>query len=374
MLTRAHYTVIYAGLASDGFFSTVANPPQIDRLYGRKFRGVGADHGAQPDGSVTGGSWLQSFETDLGTVTEWDYYEDQSWDVSVADSKLARSSVSRTSGGEIAIGHVMASLNDSGAGLTAWGGYSDAVRAVAGAGNTIGHEVNCGNMVAALTPATPYAEIAGEIVGSVRLGAGSDAAIFGNSYAINTFAHMVDNGAKALTGIVVEHNAILRDDQADTPGVADGVGYARFASLGYNIGVSWWSKDPASTPGTQAEVVKLTSTVEDPAVKWRQTFTDTAVIWGDDVDPDNNAFVINYSATLGAGIGIVPADVGDSPSVAAIGTNTDINLTLAPKGTGVMAIPIANVPEYADDAAAAVGGLSVGSIYRTASALKIRVS
>ena len=54
MLTKAHYTVIYAGLDSDGFFSTDTAPPQINRMYGRKFRGVGADHGAQPDGSVTG--------------------------------------------------------------------------------------------------------------------------------------------------------------------------------------------------------------------------------------------------------------------------------------------------------------------------------
>ena len=374
MTTKVNYEVIYEGASTDDFLSSDGSPPEISRLYGRKFRGVGADHGAQADGSVTGGSWLQSFVTDLGTVTEWDYYEDQSWDVSVADSKIARSSVARTIGGEIAIGHVQAALNDSPSGLTAWGGYSDAVRAVAGAGDTIGHEVNTSNMVGAITPATPYTETAGQIVGCVRLGAGSDVGIFGASYAVNTYLHMVDNGAKALTGIVVEHNAILRDDQADTPGVADAVGYARFASLPYNVGISWWSGDTTGSPGSQQEAVKLTSQVLLDSVKWRQTFTDNAVIWGDEVNPSANHFVVNYLAAGATGVSITPTTVGGSPIIAAIGNNTNINLELAPKGTGNMFIPIGNVPEYANDAAAASGGLAVGSIYRTASALKIRVA
>lgn len=39
-----------------------------------------------------------------------------------------------------------------------------------------------------------------------------------------------------------------------------------------------------------------------------------------------------------------------------------------------VALPIASVPAYADDAAASAGGLAVGRVYRTGSALKIRVS
>jgi hypothetical protein len=37
-------------------------------------------------------------------------------------------------------------------------------------------------------------------------------------------------------------------------------------------------------------------------------------------------------------------------------------------------VPIGNVPAYADDAAAATGGVPVGGIYRTASALKVRAA
>lgn len=47
-------------------------------------------------------------------------------------------------------------------------------------------------------------------------------------------------------------------------------------------------------------------------------------------------------------------------------------LTLA--GALGVSLPVAAIPAYADDAAAAGGGLAVGRIYRTGSALKIRVS
>ena len=42
------------------------------------------------------------------------------------------------------------------------------------------------------------------------------------------------------------------------------------------------------------------------------------------------------------------------------------------KSTGV--VNLANVSDYADDSAAAAGGLAVGDVYRTGSVLKIRVS
>lgn len=68
------------------------------------------------------------------------------------------------------------------------------------------------------------------------------------------------------------------------------------------------------------------------------------------------------------------ATTGNRPTLSPNGSDTNISMQFAPKGTGVLNVPIANVPEYADDAAAAAGGLVVGDIYRTASALKIRVS
>lgn len=63
-----------------------------------------------------------------------------------------------------------------------------------------------------------------------------------------------------------------------------------------------------------------------------------------------------------------------APSLTAFGSSTDIDVTLAPKGAGNVVVTIANVPAYANDAAASAGGVPVGGFYRIASALQIRVS
>lgn len=68
------------------------------------------------------------------------------------------------------------------------------------------------------------------------------------------------------------------------------------------------------------------------------------------------------------------ATTGNRPTLSVGGSDTNVSLGLSPKGTGNLVVPIANVPDYADDAAASAGGVVVGGIYRTASVLKIRVS
>lgn len=372
--TQVTHDLFYAGTSGDGFLSTDTNPPQIERLYGRRFRGVGADHGAQADGSVTGGSWLQSFPNPLGgNVVEWDYFEDQSWDASVANSKIARSSVSRTFGGEIGIGVVGAALNDGSAGKNAWGAYFDGVRSNASAGVTHGVEVQAANLTGPLTPPTPFQNTA-NYVGTLHMGAGSDPAIFGNSYAIGQFIGFGSNGARAHQGILVRHNAIKRDDQADTPGSADTDGYGRFASLPNNIGLSWWSNLPSGAPGTQQEVVKFVADVQGHEVKWWTGWLDDAFVIRDDVAPTSDHFRVKYAASCVAGIQISPAAAGAHPSVEAVGDADDVNLLLRPKGSGVVMVPITYVREYADDTAAAAGGVIVGGTYRTGSVMKIRVS
>lgn len=85
----------------------------------------------------------------------------------------------------------------------------------------------------------------------------------------------------------------------------------------------------------------------------------------------------------GASVG----QIGASAAGGAGGTNLDLevaaastkNLYLLASGGGRVIISgggygLVNVPNYADDAAAAAGGIPVNGLYRTASALKIRVS
>lgn len=60
--------------------------------------------------------------------------------------------------------------------------------------------------------------------------------------------------------------------------------------------------------------------------------------------------------------------------IEAFGSDANVGLLLAPKGNGYLLTPVANIPNFADDAAAAAGGVPIGARYRTGSTLKIRVA
>lgn len=70
------------------------------------------------------------------------------------------------------------------------------------------------------------------------------------------------------------------------------------------------------------------------------------------------------------------ATTGNAVRVLAGGTDTNINLSLEPKGGGSIVTPIASVRDAADDAAAAALSppVPVGGRYRTGSVMKIRVT
>jgi hypothetical protein len=76
-----------------------------------------------------------------------------------------------------------------------------------------------------------------------------------------------------------------------------------------------------------------------------------------------NGLIVRASAT------------GTAVRFEAFGADSSVSLLLAPKGSaGYIITPVANVPNFADDAAAATGGVPIGGHYRTASVLKIRVA
>lgn len=71
----------------------------------------------------------------------------------------------------------------------------------------------------------------------------------------------------------------------------------------------------------------------------------------------------------------VTGAVSGSPvKVGARGSNTDVGLQLTPKGSARVSVPVANVPDYADDTAAAGGGVAIGELYRNGSVLMIRAA
>ena len=68
---------------------------------------------------------------------------------------------------------------------------------------------------------------------------------------------------------------------------------------------------------------------------------------------------------------LVGTRVGNSPANATYNFTPALLLALFEANFNATAIVIANVPEYVDNAAALLGGLAVGQIYRTADYLKI---
>lgn len=362
------------------FSSTGTTAAPALRQAGRAFFGDGYDHGQQTDGNVTGGSWLQSF-TSTGSITpviSWDYFEDLSRVSSVSNFGIAFSGVSRTAGGnEDAIGVVAAALADAPTAKTVWGAYVDAARTGASTGNVHGAEINAASVGSAQTrgAATPYDDFSTSyMVVGTAIAAGSDAAVFGPSWPISSLLEFRNNGASAYTGINFRNNVLLREGTTPAAGAVGATGYGRAIAMGWQHGLSWYSKD-AAIDGQHKESVRVYSDVQNSDVRYEVVFADGSISFDEKEAPGTSLFRINYAADAASYVSVSPGVSGSGPSIAAAGSATNITLTLAPKGSGWVAFnSITNVPEYADDAAAAAGGLNIGGIYRTGSALKVRVA
>lgn len=361
------------------FASSGVVPAPAFRHAGRAFFGIGYDHGQQPDGSVTGGSWLQSFTSSgsVNPVVGWDYFEDVARVSVVSNFGIALSGVSRTLGGTLdAIGVVASALGDAATSNTIWGAYIDAARTGSSTGNVHGAEINAASVGSAQTrgAATPYDDFSsGFMVVGLAIAAGSDAAVFGASWPISALIEFRNNGASAYTGINFRNNVLLREGTTPAAGAVGSAGYGRAVAMAWQHGLSWYSKD--ATAGVNGESVRIYSSVESSAVRHELVFSDGSVSFDEKESPGSSLFRVNYIGNAANYIAVTPSATGSGPTLSVAGIDANITLTLAPKGTGWVAFDdIANVREYADDAAAAAGGLNVGAIYRTGSALKVRVS
>ena len=422
------------------FFNSPAAAPfgAALRQPNRFFLGVGHAHGGQTDGNVTGGSWLQSFaspnaQADFTKVVGWDYFEDLARLASVSDFGIAISGVSRTNGAD-AIG-VNGAVVASSIGGNAWGGYYDGARVVTGSGSVTGIEINSAQVAEpspgnagwteffhmGKTPVKP--PVVGQVV-TLGLAAGSDALVFGRSYASDTAIGIGNNGGAFWTGINFNFSAIMREGIADDRSSPGMLGYARAISLAHEQGLSWYSSlaqivdagdfevgrtyiiqtvgttdftligaaantigvgftatgegsgdGTASLVGSQAEVLRIYSAITSASVRQSLEFNDSVISFNERSGGDGGAslFQIDYRNDAAANVFVSASGTAGSPSIGVRGTATNIALTLAPKGTGWVAFgSINNVPEYANDEAADSGGLNIGGIYRTGSELKVR--
>lgn len=334
------------GTLDGPFFETdlVKAAPAL-RHSGRVFIGKGWQHNQRTDGSVRGGSWMQSFPSGgtINPVVAWDYAEDQGRLVVVSDFGLAISAASRTFGGTDAQAVNGFALNDRVGTWKAWGGYFDASRTVAGSGNATGIEVNVSTQpgVSPRGGATPYNAYAnGQTIG-IAVAGGSDAAGFGNSYAVDAMFEIRHNGAAAHTGINFRFDAILREGMADDRTTPGNVGYARALSMATEQGLSWYSRDPLGAPGTQAEALRITSSIQSASVLQTLNFGDAGMYFnsrapgGLDLDADP-MFCVDYVAGADNYLGIFPSGPAATPGIAARGDAADIDILFSPKGAGLL--------------------------------------
>lgn len=380
------------GTSETRFFASGGLPAAPAIRGNRAFLGDGRNHGQQVDGSVTGGSWLQSFTINANgtttTITELDYAEDTARLAVVSSFGVGVTGASRTSGGtgaEQAIGVFGLAVNDDGTTpALAWGGYIEANRTHLTSGQTIGLEINVAQTPAASANGAigPYGDKGSDWTNVLRVAVGSDGrstfpspGVFPRSFAANSGITFANNGGAMHEGIVFDWNAIMREGDADDTAEPPNTGYARAVTMANEQGLSWYSRDPVGAAGTQAEVVRMFSSVTLPNRRWRAVFSDGSFDINESVSPGSSLFRVEWRDDAASFLQVSAGDGTVAPKISALGVATNIPLRLAPKGTGWVEFgAIGNVREYADDTAAAAGGLSIGAIYRTGSVLKVRAA
>jgi hypothetical protein len=139
-------------------------------------------------------------------------------------------------------------------------------------------------------------------------------------------------------------------------------------------GVSFYSS-AAAGDGEHKESVRIYSTVANTDIRQEIVFADGSISFNEKESPGAALFQVMYRADAASNIAVEAGSSGQGAKLTTRGVASDITMTLAPKGNGWVSFgALANCPEYADDTAAAAGGLNIGGIYRTGSALKVRIA
>ena len=229
--------------------------------------------------------------------------------------------------------------------------YSEIWRTADAAGPGIGHEIDPINL-GAYVPITPYQQSETMHVALQLANGGEIAGVNDASAAIN----VRNNGAKFGGALIVGHDAVRGSDGAT------GTGHA--IQLATRHQISWYDAAGNLTSG-------IFGGVTSPSFLTRLAFIDLGAVF---LGPTNNLIaefppvfnVANYPSFQAAG-------AGGAVQIEAKGSDPNISVRILPKGSGTVQIAGA-LRDYADDAAAAAGGIPVEGLYRTGNAVKIRIA
>jgi len=298
---------------------------EVPARFGRFTSGLKVGDAVTDTGGTGGsGTWLADIGLG-GPGASWDY---------MARSRITSLSTNSLIGGTFAarrtgkasgnpIGLVAVAAADSPNAEGAYGIYSETLVGPRSPGGAAGVEFNTVNTseLGAAGDILPYGTgKRGMTV--LNLAVGGDRKVHGATEAISAFTTLRGNGGKAKAGLVFKENALLRLGDSDT-------GYGRALSFPQAYGHSWYG-------GTDhAEVFRLYSAISDAAHSQAMSFSDDGVRLVRGLG-ESTALYVPFVAGSVNYVQLSPASGGRAVEVAARGRDTDIDLLLEPKGSGVI--------------------------------------
>lgn len=191
--------------------------------------------------------------------------------------------------------------------------YLEGVRAVSAASVTIAAEMDTVNLAAPVNM-SPYTPLDLSVNIDVALGLAAGGSRPG---AVNSSAAMLitGNGAAFLNGIEVLVGSV----------VADSAGISEAVAMPSGYGFRWWSGI-----GQPTGFIYSVQTTNTAGI----VFTDFATFIGNVPGIVAGGLIVENVPSEVNGVTVIPATTGNSPTVGVLGTDTNINLTLAAKGSG----------------------------------------
>jgi hypothetical protein len=242
----------------------------------------------------------------------------------------ARSFGGAGTAGEADIGIAAFGYNDIIGGFQGvWGLYSTVMRASGVLGATHGMEIDVANMGATVPiwPATPFMQGLTSGAWICSGGESTEPSAGGSPGAASVGIAIIRNDSQVVKtasfekGIVFHNNAILGTDGAT------GIGIAIAFATGHSM--QWYNNSNQLC----AEIVATGRTLANTG--FRMDFTDTGIRFEDRI---TGAFslAITKPAVPANGLSIAGSEAGSPIIVSAQGSDTNIDLVIAAKGTGVL--------------------------------------
>jgi hypothetical protein len=200
----------------------------------------------------------------------------------------------------------------------AYGGYFEAYRNSTANGGAYGIELDTINY-ASVVQVDPYQQLAGQTIALQIAGGGEypSAGQFASSAAIN----IRKNGSTYERGIVFGSDSLT--------GATGSSGTAPAIVMGNGHGISWYGSS-----GVPSSAIYCTGT--STAAGTTQTFTNAGVSFGNSSSSKTQFFIENIGTTSVNYPTATPSATGNPVQFKALGDDTNIDVQLVPKGTGVV--------------------------------------